>query len=135
MLMQQHRTRIRSLKTQWTNPMASSIRFDSHLHTALLIASKVAVATGMQPPALTETPLIWLEPRTTGRPHHVICDDIDNETEDTPTELYPLEADDGIDDVATLFGDFVVEDNESATASQPPLSAPAIQLIWELPVR
>lgn len=142
MLLQQHRTRIRSLKSQWTNPMASSIRFDSHLHMAIHIATSVAAVTGVQPSSPTGNPLTWLEPYTTDHQHHGICNDLDDEAENTSTELRLSEPDDGIDDIATLLGDFVVEDTEdsptfeppSPATSQPPSSTPAIHLRWELPV-
>jgi len=141
MLLQQHRTRIRSLKSQWMNPMASSIRFDSHLHMAIHIATRVATMTGLQPSSLTGNPLTWLELYTTEHQHHAICNDLDDEAENASTELHLSESDDSIGDIATLLGDFVVEDTEDgptfqppSPATSPPPSAPAIHLRWELPV-
>ncbi|KIK01824.1 hypothetical protein K443DRAFT_122207 [Laccaria amethystina LaAM-08-1] len=111
-LLLQHRTRIRSLKAQWTNPMASSIHFDTHLKTAVDVASMVARSAGIDVLKPAPTTVTWLQPLIDDQINANGQNDLDEDPDDgsAPVELKHFDGDDVVDSLGTLLDDFIEDE-------------------------
>ena len=124
-----------SLETQWTNPMATAIRFDAHLQTALDTASKVMKISGVDAPRPVPSPITWLEPIVTE------LNELDDDPDSGLGESEPTYSGDHVmDSIGTMFEDFLEEDGGHSGRKTPSAlttlseSTPALNMKWEAPV-
>jgi len=132
-----------SLKTQWTNPMASAVRFDTHLQTALNMASRVVMISGVDAPRPVPSPVIWLKPIVDGQTNSTESNDLDDDPDGSGESGFDepsYSGDHVIDSISTLLDDYLEEDDDHSGRKTTPgalttLSpTPALNLKWEAPV-
>ena len=127
-----------SLKSRWSNTLASSPRFDTHIQAALNLRNQLPNTAGMTPSSPDSLTTTWLQPLTQNIGQHTLADpayhtfdfiNLDNMQTDTGE---------------VLFGDMIdAEVDDVDEAPPPPTNEPltlqdipshAIELQWELPV-
>ena len=131
-----------SLKTQWTNPMASAVCFDTHLQTALDMASRVIRIFGVDAPTPVPSPVTWLEPvvDTISTGLNDLDDDPDDDSGETGLAESSYSGDHVMDSIGTLLDDFLEDDDHSGGKTAPgtlttPSPTSALNLKWEAPVK
>jgi hypothetical protein len=118
--------------------MASSIRFDTHLKTAVDVASMVARSAGIDVLKPAPTTVTWLQPLVDDQINANGQNDLDEDPDDgsVPVELKHFDGDDVVDSLGTLLDDFIEdegdhEDDHATSALTTPSSNSAIVLRWE----
>ena len=127
-----------SLKSCWSNTLASGPRFDTHVQAALKLRNQLPNTAGMTPSSPDSLTTTWLQPLMQNIGQHTLAD-LAYHTFDF-INLDNMQTDTG----EVLFGDMIDAEVDDVDEAPPPptnepltlqdIPAHAIELQWELPV-
>jgi hypothetical protein len=131
LLLQQRRERLLHLKTRWSSPLASTVRFDCHVTNAVDIAQRISCPTA-------STTLVWTIPVTI-ESLTTAHDDSNLPEVIMPPEPLPTTLDSNetlLTDILTTepYRDTDIDDDAEAEVDTTSCNVTSVDTLWALPV-